>query len=528
MRVTFLFYLPIYLQDRDILSKYNLELAGQQSAAAMPETSVWHFFKNLALLSVSFIFLPFDTGVLLGALIANKLLFRASGNGIPDSRPHERKNTVLVTGVGMTKGLILARLFHRRGHRVIGTDTHRLSSGRVSRAVHKFLLLPDPENADVYVRKLVDIVKKESVDLWVSVSDVNAAVQDAQAKEAIEEQTSAKAVQFGVQEVQTLHDKDAFMDRTLKIGLQIPDTGRIYNKEDILAFLSKRQHLNGIDSGQRYLIKPVGVDDIARSAMPILDLSSPDASIETADSIPFPAQVPSHQAPYIIQELIEGPEFCTHALIVRGRVRAFVACPSSSVLTHYTALSETSPLSRAMLAFTQRQAAAGGAHFNGHMSFDFLARGDGGDGLAVLPIECNPRVHTAVVLFSETPELVDEYTDALWSTASVTHSSGEPLRPRSPRPCYWVGQDLVELVLYPAYLAATRPWRFSRLVQLGASVKEFWWHVFRWWDVTFEVWDPWPWWWMYHVYWPAQFLRYMVHGRWSKINVSTAKAFKAS
>jgi catechol O-methyltransferase len=45
----------------------------------------------------------------------------------------------------------------------------------------------------------------------------------------------------------------------------------------------------------------------------------------------------------------------------------------------------------------------------------------------------------------------------------------------------------------------------------------------------FEVWDPLPFWWLYHVYWPAVFWGRACgggSGRWSRVNVSTGKVFE--
>ena len=56
----------------------------------------------------------------------------------PKTAHGQRRRTVLVTGVGMTKGLTLARAFHLCGHRVIGADFEDLAipcPGRMSRAI---------------------------------------------------------------------------------------------------------------------------------------------------------------------------------------------------------------------------------------------------------------------------------------------------------------------------------------------------------------------------------------------------------
>ncbi|RCI09186.1 hypothetical protein L249_1462 [Ophiocordyceps polyrhachis-furcata BCC 54312] len=407
------------------------------------------------------------------------------------------RKTVLVTGVGMSKGLCLARLFHRAGHRVIGADCSALSPGRVSAAVDRFRKLPKPASfsadesgRDPYVLQLLEIVRSERVQLWVSVSDVSAAAQDAVARDLIEDRTTARAVQLTFADVQTLHDKDSFMRYIQSLGLPTPDTDVVASRAAVVEFLMRRGGLELKPGAGQYLLKPIGVNDLARFNMPLLPLSTTAETMRRIDSIPMDG-APS----FIMQEFVSGPEFCTHALVIRGRVRAFVACPSSGLLMHYEALPRDSQLSKRMLALTETVAKAGGPEFTGHLSFDFILKAKNEE---LYPIECNPRVHTAIVLFNDTPQMVDEYLTVLEPASA---GSGEELSPNLPRRYYWIGQDLVQK-------AIGSPSR-SKLASFVHDVRHSK-------DGTFEAWDPWPWWLLYHVYWPLQFIALLVRGeRWT-------------
>lgn len=490
----------------------------------------WHFFKNLFLLCLSLALLPISSAIVGIIWARNQLASRVRHeDSVP---PSGGRKTVLITGVNMSKGLCLARLFHRRGHRVIGADTHALAPGRVSAAVDKFYVLPRPgpppdvdgAERSAYVLHLLNIAQLERVDLWVSVSDVSAALHDALARDVIEDRTQTKAAQLSLRDVQTLHEKDRFMRHVDFLGLPIPETQVVTGREAIISFLTARGGLRLRPGSSQYLLKPIGVDDRARFSMPLLPLATEDETVRRIDAIQF-----GSDSSFIMQEFIRGREFCTHALVVRGRVRAFVACPSSELLMHYQSLPEDSPLSREMLAFTETVANAGGVDWTGHVSFDFLVK-DGaetGQPIQLYPIECNPRVHTAVVLFNDTPDVVDEYLSILDATGSAPrHLKQTPLVPRKPKRYYWIGQDLAEHVICPVY--RTLVLRTLRPSQLVTSLGYFGQHLFSWKDGTFEAWDPWPWWWLYHVYWPLQFLGFLVRGRWHKINVSTGKVFEAS
>ncbi|KAM0551834.1 hypothetical protein ACHAPJ_008169 [Fusarium lateritium] len=501
---------------------------GQDSSRAV------HFVKNLSLFVLSFVFLPANALFALVAYLWNRFTSDTS-NKPQNEQDSLDKVTILVTGVNMAKGLSLARMFHRRGCRVIGADCYSLSPGRVSRAIDAYYRLPPPSDPsktsmnDPYLNRLVEIIHHEDVDLWVSVSDVNAAIEDAAVREIIEARTSAKAIQFGVEDIRRLHEKDAFIEHTKSLGLTVPVTEAVEDKEDIINFLRRNGGLELKPGARQYLVKPVGVDDIARFTMPLLPLTSEDATLTRIDSIPFK----SAKCSFIAQEFITGPEFCTHALVIRGRVCAFVACRSADVLMHYSALPADSPLSKAMLDFTLKQAEEGGENFTGHMSFDFLINKEDEDAtqsgaekqVTLYPIECNPRVHTATVFFNNTPEIVDEYLSVLSTSAPPRSLSKPPLSPTNPQKYYWVGQDLVELVLYPFYLTLFRG--TMGVADIQKSIRAFVRHLLYWKDGTFEAWDPLPWLWMMHVYWPVQFAWYMSTGNvWTKVNVSTGKAFK--
>ena len=93
-----------------------------------------HAIQNIALIVLSLMFLPLDL-IILGLSYARSLAGRRSLAGVQTSKPPK---TILVTGVGMTKGLFLARQFYIAGHRVIGADFETFgipSPGRFSYAL---------------------------------------------------------------------------------------------------------------------------------------------------------------------------------------------------------------------------------------------------------------------------------------------------------------------------------------------------------------------------------------------------------
>lgn len=476
-----------------------------------------HSLQSVALILLSLISLPVDTVILI-SVIAWARVARSR----PRRRPASQPKTVLVTGVGMTKGLVLARLFAEAGHAVVGADFSALACGRVSHSLKSFHTLRLPETHDravAYAEALLSIIKQESVHLWVSCSGVSSAIEDGFAKEVVEKSTRCKAVQFDVESTKTFHEKGSFIEHVASLGLTIPESHTVTSKgqvEDVL--LKPRQ------SGRRYICKSVGVDDSSRGDMTLLPFASREETSAHLSQLNI-----SDSNPWIVQQFINGQEYCTHALVIRGHVRCFVACPSSELLMHYTALPAQSPLSESMLKFTQEVAASRGETFTGHLSFDFLVeygKDIQSSEVVLYPIECNPRAHTAVALFRDTIESVDAYLELLDNADASSARIHQPLGPKSAQRYHWIGHDLVSCIIIPT-LAMFRGEKSAK--EWLDDIAEFFKFLVFWKDGTFELNDPLPWWWLYHVYWPTRLLICLFRGqKWSRVNVSTTKLFMCS
>lgn len=543
--------------------------------------SYLHFAQNALLILIALAFIPLCTCIALLSRIvapwtqtARHIRHHRQWRALSSST--FRPRTVLVTGVGMNKGLSIARAFYRAGHRVIGADFEPYGipvSGHFSAALDRFYplkpIVERPVDSERYVEDLINIVKSEKVELWVSCSGVASAIEDAEAAETIEKHTKCKAFQFGVSMTETLHEKHTFIQHTAKLGLNVPDTRLVDSTQQVLRILHPKDPSPGSE-GKQYILKPVGMDDSSRADLGVL-LPRPTRQ-ETKAHVS--RLQPSPFRPFVLQQYIKGPEYCTHSIVLRGRVLLFVACASSDMLMHYRALPPTSALSQAMLAYTTTYCEKTGSSMTGHFSLDFLVSQDDmshaelagtgdneelveGLGKKLFPIECNPRAHTAVTLFDNDKETVEAMAEAYLSllpdhTIEPTlpsHSSPSPKSIITPPPhlrtnkgTYWIGHDVVALVLLPLmwYAFSFHPRaRWSResptcpkelrnpsIRKVVAPWIEFVKHVLFWKDGVYETWDPWPWWWMYVGYWPLMLLVSIKRARWwSRVNVSTNKMF---
>lgn len=529
-----------------------------------------HAAQNIFLILLSLAFLPLDLTILFLSYAIRYFFYSGNKPGVLASgvqqaskdEQQEAKKTILVTGVGMTKGLALARAFYQAGHRVIGADFEPgFACGRFSTALSGFYTLRKPttsssssgssSSSKLYVQDLISVIVREHVDLWVSCSGVASAVEDGEAKEMIEQQTNCKAVQFNVRVTQMLHEKHTFVEHTKQIGLHVPETHTITSREQV------EHALQQAAPGRKYILKTIGMNDAARGEIlsTLLPKETPHATNKYLATLHI-----SPQSPWILQQFILGQEFCTHALVIRGKVCAFVACPSAELLMHYRALPADSALSQAMLQFTRTYAAAEGESFTGHLSFDFLVEGDTTTTtqrrrrrdpreIVLYPIECNPRAHTAVCLLTNrNPDMIHAYLELLNETPD-NKNNNHPEHLAIPTPTttpkeeetsyYWIGHDLLTLLFNPFLSSLTtappqqHPSFFSFFFSPSFyraykhNLLTFLSHLLTWKDGTYEIWDPLPWFALYHVYWPVRFAMCLVTGtRWSRVNVSTTKMFE--
>lgn len=497
-----------------------------------------HSLQNISLILISLLFLPLSTFLLLCSYALHPIYAHSFARRRIRRSLSFCPTTVLVTGVGMTKGLVLARMFYDAGHDVIGADFEPNGvpvSGRFSRALRRFYTLPKPTENDgsaYYIHDLLQIIRRERVQIWVSCSGVASAVEDGQAKEVLERRSDCIAIQFDVATTTTLHEKHTFIQHTRSLGLPAPETHSVTSRAAVHKVLNASPS-GGTKAKKQYIMKSIGVDDALRGNMTLLPRRTMSETYQHVSNIPI-----SVSKPWVLQQYIRGKEYCTHALVVNGHVKAFVACPSAELLMHYEALPPTSSLSRSMLRFTQEFAARTPGQITGHLSFDFLVDEsvtEKGLEMVLQPIECNPRAHTAVVLFNGLgKEMAAAYLSAIDPTPQM-NGSLEPqstdadaehdsiLVPARPARYYWLGHDVVTLLFLPLLSLLRGKMGIRAYVQ---GLQQLVTRVLFWKDGTFEAWDPLPWWWLYHVYWPGIFLTSVLGGkRWSRVNVSTAKVF---
>lgn len=439
--------------------------------------------RTLGALALLQAVLPLDLA-LVGVAVARAALrgsphshpSRCTAAEVPDEggpRGLSAPRTVLISGAKMTKALVLARAFHAAGHRVVmvETDRYRWTAHRFSCAVDAFRIVPDPGSPD-YADALLRVVEEEQVDVWVPVSSPASSLPEAEAAELLA--GHCEVVHLPTDDLRRIDDKGEFAAMAEAAGLPVPRTVRVTDPQHVL------DHDFDAHPGP-WVLKSIPYDPVRR-----LDLT-PLPRPTRAETEAFVRDLPiSSEQPWILQQLLDGVEWCTHGTARDGRLTAWVCCRSSAWQLTYEQVEHP-----AVRAWVEQFVAAYG--LTGQVSLDLI---EGADGV-VRAIECNPRTHSAITLLAADPGLADAYL----------HDAAAPVSaPVGGRPTYWLHHEVWQGLRHPSSAAGR-----LRTVVRGT-------------DAVLDGRDPLPFLALYHLHLPSLLLRSLRTGRpWLKIDVNIGK-----
>lgn len=367
--------------------------------------------KNLGTLLLLLLLLPFNLALVLLLGIKNIISIKSN----QQSTPSFKQKRILITGAKMTKALQLARSFHRDGHEVFLIETHKywLCGHRFSDAVKGFFTVPVPEKEpEAYCQALVEIAKAQKIDLFIPVSSPIASYYDSLAKKALA--PYCESIHLDPEETAILDDKYAFCSQARELGLSAPKVFRITDPQQILDF-------DFAKDGSKYIVKSIPYDSVLR-----LDLTRlPFAGMEEyVKSLPI-----SESKPWVMQEFIRGQEYCFHATARKGKIRLHCCSESSPFQVNYEQI-DNPAIYQWVKTFIAKM------NLTGQICFDMIQTDDG----TVYPIECNPRLHSAITMFHDHPGVANAYlTDGQPEEMPIT-----PL-PES-KPTYWTYHELWRLL----------------------------------------------------------------------------------
>ncbi|KQT90817.1 ATP-grasp enzyme [Marmoricola sp. Leaf446] len=436
-------------------------------------TRLAHSARTLGAMGLLGLALPVNAALTTTALVRGWA--RPAASADPRRSSPSRPRTVMVSGGKMTKALALCRAFHAAGHRVVLVESarYRLTGHRFSRAVDAFHTIPDAGSPD-YADALEAIVRAEGVDVYVPVCSPASSIADARAKKQLEQ--VCEVVHLDPDRLELVDDKFRFARAAAAAGLGVPDTHLVTDAQQVLD-----HDFSG--ATRPYILKSIAYDPVHR-----LDLTR----LPHRDMEAFVRSLPISEAnPWILQEFVEGTEYCTHSTVRDGRLTVYCCCESSAFQVNYDHVEH--PGIRAWV-----DTFVGEAGLTGQVSLDFIV--DEHD--EVFAIECNPRTHSAITLLHDHPGVAAAYLEDDPDAEVVVPTAAG-------RPTYWTYHELWRLL-------AERG-RRERLRVLREGT-----------DAIFDWDDPLPFLVEHHVQVPWLLLRSLVEGRpWLRVDFNIGKLVEA-
>jgi hypothetical protein len=330
----------------------------------------------------------------------------------------QKQLRVLVTGGKMSKASAVARAVGRDGHKVFTAEIspYQYCHTRFCAYVSKHYVLPRPTlEPEKWFAAVMAIVEEQSIDLIIPCTAPVESSAYAHLREKLPSRVRVFA--FDGDTSDELDNKFTFNQVLVKAGLPCPLTAKMESSNDAIEFFEQRA-ASGVDDGKRFIVKPGVYDPKARTEILFLPIADSAKQLEYIRS-----RNATKSVPYVIQEVLDEPEYGSFAMFNKGELTGFEFFLSAASCLVYrqahgkdydAALALNRGLGKAM-------------NLTGQLTLDFMYNSNGD----LVPIECNPRIHSAVCTLEGHKNLGALYAEPDFkpeSEADVVKSSPDGMR----------------------------------------------------------------------------------------------------
>ncbi|KAJ5518988.1 O-methyltransferase family 3 [Penicillium expansum] len=311
--------------------RQRLNMSIKSAKASVSSGTLSRVFWHLLRICLSFSLLFVDNTILVVAGLLAHLRSIANRHRATQRNVRFYPKTVLITGIGTAHGLTLARSWAVEGHRVIGADVTDLdlpvrSGGSMSKVLVAFYRIPKAH----YISRLLDVIHREKVDLWIPCSPKASSIEDATARQVVESRTSCKCITFDTELAACFANPDSFrkLDRSPSKTYQISRATPTANEKAMLL---------------------------------------PRRTLSKTYSVVSEIQI-SKERPWILQQQSRLGELFADLLVVRGHVQAITVRLSDPGSSTWGASRLDEALAASVHRLMQTLATKSGVRLTGHLS----------------------------------------------------------------------------------------------------------------------------------------------------------------
>jgi len=320
------------------------------------------------------------------------------GGAFEKGKSAEKKQLrILVTGGKMTKASAVARACGRDGHKVFTAEImpYKFCHTRFCHYVTKHYVLPRPTvQPKEWEATIQSIVKEQNIDLIIPCTAPVESSAYAHLRECLP--PNVRVFAFDGATSDELDNKYTFNQVLVKAGLPCPETAHMQCLQDALDFFEDRE--SKPDDGKRFIVKPAVYDPKARTEILFLPIEDKQKQFEYLAS-----RNATREVPYVIQEVLKEPEYGSYAIFNNGNLTGFEFFESAASCLVYRQLQKQYD------QVMELNAGLGKAmNLTGQLTLDLMHTSTG----ELVPIECNPRIHSAVCTLEGHKSMGAVFTDA--------------------------------------------------------------------------------------------------------------------
>merc|ERR1719197_1081689 len=305
--------------------------SSQACPANLKKGSMAGRFKSLMAIVCLWGFAPV---LLLLALLAKIRHCICGGTFQAGSSAKKKQLRILVTGGKMSKASAVARAVGRDGHKVFTAEImpYKFCHTRFCSHVSKHYVLPRPTvQPEEWEAAIQAIVKEHDIDLIIPCTAPVESSAYAHLRERLP--SHVRSFQLEGETSDKLDNKYTFNKVLVDAGLPCPETANMECLDDAVRFFKARE--NKPDDGKRFIVKPAVYDPKARTEILFLPIEDKHRQMEYLRS-----RNASKAVPYVIQEVLNEPEYGSYAIFNKGSLTGFEFFESAASCLVYRQLRE--------------------------------------------------------------------------------------------------------------------------------------------------------------------------------------------
>ena len=451
-----------------------------------------HAIHQLLQITISLWLLPLDNAILLTCSILSRTTISNHRQKILQN-VHFYPKTVLLTGIDTPEGLSLARHWQSQGHRVIGADIHSRSTsfrvrpgGSMSNTLSGYYPIPRAE----YTSRILDIVNREKVDIWIPASSAQiSVVEDALAKQVIEARTACVCVHLDAELMGVFGHRESFSRFLGGKNLPVVESHCVRSRDSVHRIL----HRSPTKTYQMRRLRPVlnGKDEVVFLPKRTVSLTYSEVS-ELAVS---------EDVPWVLQQQSRLGEFIAEMLVIRGSVHAIHVRPVAGKPAWGGSRTDEA-LVVTIHNLMERFARETGTGLTGHLAVNLMVDEEYDTNSVrhvVSIVGCEHGTAAVRTLLHDPPSpIVPAYLELLSPAEKARELPARIFPSRSRRLSMRDISDILKLIGLPPDTV--------ELVDMAMSVASQ--YVF-WTNPRFSWHDPMPWWWDVHIVRPLRVIGFV-------------------